>query len=568
LDETVERTIRKHVLANAVKHNGLADVKAVISKVLGERPDLKSNVEQLVSRVVAIVEEVNQIGLQVQLAELRASFPEALATPEGPTREKVLPELRGAIAGKVVTRFPPEPNGYPHIGHAKAAIIGETYARMYDGKFILRFDDTNPAVEKKEFYDAFLSELEWLRIRPDLIKNTSDDIEELYKYAEKLIGAGHIYICKCPPDIVKRNRTLQLECPCRRNGIDENRSLWEKMHTSYAPNEAIARLKVDLTHRNTALRDPTMFRIIDVPHPLLGRKYRVYPTYDFEVPIEDSLDGVTHAMRTKEYELRDELYFLILDLLGLRKPYLIEFSRLEMRGTPVSKRILKRLVQEGIVTGWDDPRMPTLQALRRRGFSPQAIREFIIGMGVKRTESEPTWDMIETLNRRILDPIARRYFFVSDPVRLTVEDAPPVTVTLKYHPDKDLGERRIGTSGSFLISRSDAERFNIRDIFRLLELYNVEVVGRKEGEAIGRYAGNEVKPKLKIQWVTDACAKLEVLVPGPLYLEDQPNPESLKVISGLIEESGAKIPIGEQFQLVRVGFCRLDSKGRAILTHR
>jgi glutamyl-tRNA synthetase len=239
-----------------------------------------------------------------------------------------------------------------------------------------------------------------------------------------------------------------------------------------------------------------------------------------------------------------------------------------MKGTPISKRTLKKLLEEGIVTGWDDPRMPTLAALRRRGYSPQAIREFIMSMGVKKTESEPTWDMIETFNRRILDPIAKRYFFVPEPVKLTVEAAPTVTVTLKYHPDRKMGERRILTSGSFFISRGDAERLNIGDRFRLLELYEVEAVRKSEAEVVGKYVGNEVKSKLKIQWVTETSSKLQLMIPGPLYLDDHLNPESLKMVNGLIEEAGTNIKVGEQFQSVRVGFCKLDADGVAILTHR
>lgn len=568
-DVELEKIIRKYVLLNAYKYNGKADVGAVTSKLLAERPELKSTIRNVIPEVKQIVADVNRLSFRQQLSEIESEVPEALVEKR-PGREKTkLPPLVGAQRGKVVTRFPPEPNGYPHIGHAKAALIGETYARLYDGRFILRFDDTNPAVEKLEYYEAWRTNLAWLGIKPDSEKNTSDDIEKLHHYGTQLIAEGHAYVCTCDPQTVKSSRMNGTECGCREKGTEDRLERWDKMFSSYRQNEAIVRLKVDLNHVNTTMRDPTLFRIIEKAHPLKGDQYRVWPTYDFAVPIEDSIDGVTHAMRSKEYELRDELYRTIINLLGLRRIELVEFARLQMKGTPVSKRILKLLVEKGEVAGWDDPRLPTLLGLARRGFRPEAIREFVLSMGVTKTESEPTWDLLISINRKLLDSEAKRYFFVKDSRRLLVENAPKKTVTLKFHPDMDLGERKIETMGEFHIPKDDFDRFNIGDTFRLIELYNIKVKKKEENLLTCEYAGGQLTTVPKVQWVLDRDnIPFKVMIIGPLFENDKLNLESLKIVTGLAESSCKGLRIGESIQFVRFGFCRIDGLQTAILTHK
>ncbi|RMF30997.1 MAG: glutamate--tRNA ligase, partial [Candidatus Nitrosothermus koennekii] len=375
----LKEIIKSIALKNAVEHDGKARVDSVISKLLAIKPEVKKDIKNIISDVKSIVEEVNSISIEEQRRLLEELKPEFLEVKKEERRG--LPPLPNAEMNKVITRFPPEPNGYPHIGHAKAAIIDEEYARMYNGKFILRFDDTNPLQEKLEYYDAILDGLNWLKVKPDLIKNTSDDMDILYNYARKLIEVDGAYVCLCEADTIKENRRLGVECDCRKRNNEDNLEEWEKMFNEYKENQAILRFKGDMKAENTAMRDPTLFRIIDAEHPKKGRKYRVWPTYDFAAPIEDSIDGVTHAMRSKEYELRNELYYAILDKLSLRKPLVIEFSRLEFEGIPVSKRKIKPLIEEGKVEGWDDPRLPTLIALKRRGILPEAIREFVLSLG-------------------------------------------------------------------------------------------------------------------------------------------------------------------------------------------
>jgi glutamyl-tRNA synthetase len=570
LDESSARRIaRKHALINAYRHDGKADAGAVIGKVLGELPDLRSQTKEVFPLIKAAIDDVNQLSLDEQVAKLGAEYPEALDQLRGKKdSRKTLQDLPDAEKGKVITRFPPEPNGYPHIGHAKALILNYKYAKMYSGKFILRFDDTNPGKESIEYYDAITRGLEWLGIRPDAVKNTSDDLEKIYELAKRMIDLGHLYVCECNQETIKENRARGIECEHRRNGIQWSQDNWDNLFTSYKANEVVVRFSGNMKSLNTALRDPSMLRIIDHPHPLTGDRYRLWPTYDLASPLEDSMDGVTHALRSKEYELRDELYYKVLDALEMRKPRLIEFARLTLKGTPVSKRIHNTFIEEGWVDGWDDPRLPTLVGIQRRGIVPEAIGEFVEGMGRSKSESEPTWDLLESINRKIIDPSTKRYLFVRDPVELRVKDAPVLSVFLKHHPDDTLGERKVETRGRFYISRSDSENLKDGEIVRLMELFNLEVA--KRGQTIdGTYAGDKnVHGIKKIHWVPDDAVPFKVMIPGPLFKGGARNTESMETVKGLGEPETRLLKKGERIQFVRFGFCKVDGEGVAIFTHK
>ena len=256
--------------------------------------------------------------------------------------------------------------------------------------------------------------------------------------------------------------------------------LLRKFFGSFEPNAAVLRFKGNMADQNTAMRDPTLFRIIEAHHPKLGNSNRVWPTYDFAAPLEDSLDGVTHALRTKEYELRNPLYFSILERLSLRKPWMLEFSRLEFEGMPVSKRKIKPLIENGLVKGWDDPRLPTLAAIKRRGFRPQAIRKFVLSLGLTLSETKPPFEALEAFNRKIVDSQSIRLFFVRDPVQLQVRNGDfTKQVTLNNHPNINLGHRNIRVSNSFYIAGDDAASIRVGDEIRLMELYNIRIADIK-----------------------------------------------------------------------------------------
>jgi glutamyl-tRNA synthetase len=474
----------------------------------------------------------------------------------------------------VITRFPPEPSGYPHIGHAKAAIIDEEYARMYNGKLILRFDDTNPLNEKLEYYEAISEGLEWLGIKPDIVKNSSDDIRMLHEYGKKLIFAGGGYVCICDQKTIHDLRAKGLPCDCRKDSSLALDRLKKMFDGSFEQNDAVIRFKGDMSDQNTAMRDPTLFRIIEGEHPKLGNTTRVWPTYDFAAPIEDSLDGVTHAMRTKEYELRNALYFAILDRLGLRKPLMIEFSRLEFNGVPVSKRKIKPLIEKGIIKSWSDPRLPTLMGIKRRGFLPEAIRKFVLSLGLTLAETKPPVEALEAFNRKIIDSNCMRLFFVKDPIELQIQNAASKEITLKNHPNADLGTRKVLVSNSFYIAGEDAAKLDIDDEIRLMDLYNIKIIKidseQHKKVLIAAATGEAIKQGIpKIQWVAkNDIIPYNVMIARELYLGEKYNANSLEICKGYAESFVSTLKPDTRIQFVRFGFCRVDDNNTTIFTHR
>jgi len=568
LDDELKRLIRGIALLNASEHDGKTRNDSIISKVIGTKPELRSRIKDVIPLISETVIDVNKLSVEVQRKELESKYAELLIVK--PKQERIgLPPLEGAEQGKVITRFPPEPNGYPHIGHAKASIIDEEYAKMYGGKLILRFDDTNPEKERLEYYAAIKVGLDWLGVKYDLIKNTSDDMEIIYKKAKELIEAGHAYVCTCDKETISKNRREMVSCKCRSGDLEQNNTRWNKMFDKFKPGEAIVRFRGDMSSENTVMRDPTLLRIIDELHPIHKNKYRVWPNYDFAVSIEDSIDGITHAFRTKEYELRTELYYTLLDKMGMRKPKMLEFSRLEFEGMPVSKRVLKPLVEEGKVSGFDDPRLPTLEGLRRRGIVPEAIRKFVISLGFTKSDTMPPFETLESFNRKIIDPESIRLFIVFDPVKITVTNNNLTEIEISNHPQNNMGKRQINIDGNFYISGNDAKTLNIGDEIRLLELYNIRIT-KTGSEMEGEITDTSYKPDIpKIQWISRKNpVNIEVLISDVLFINDQFNENSLEVKQAITEQHYLELNVGAEIQFVRFGYCRKDSANQAIYTHK
>lgn len=556
--DKIQKIAWKYALQNAIKFNGKANPKAVVGKVIADLQKDGFSPQEIIPIVNYVIKEVNKISIKKQTEKLEKIDPELLKK-EKKVRDFSLPDLPDAVNGKVITRFPPEPNGYLHIGHAKAAIVDQEYAKKYDGKFILRFDDTNPENAHLEFYDAQKKDLKWLGIEWDQVYNTSDNLEKHYKYAEQLIKQDDAYICQCSSEDIKHGRYHGKECTCCGTECTDSLGLWKQMLSS-SLDGAILRLRGDMTCDNTAMRDPTLFRVIDSPHPIHGDKYRVWPTYDFAGPIEDSIGGVTHPFRTKEYELRDECYFKILDLLNLRKPYLMEFARLSIEGMPVSKRKIKPLIEKELVTGYDDIRLPTLRGLKKRGILPKSIKQFVLEQGISKVESTVNFGLLEATNRKIIDPIAKRYFFVKDPIKLIVENAPKLTKKINLHPNnKELGTKIVKTGDEFFVQKSDLDKINKGDIFRLKELYNVKIL-KKNKEIIARYEGENLIPNsAKIQWTSDEYINMKVWIPHPLFVDDKFNENSLEQVNGFAEKAILQLKTDEIIQLERFGFVRIEN---------
>ena len=565
LDAKASALIEKAALINATGHDGKAELGAVVGRVLAESPELRSEAGRVSKEAASVVRRVNALTPQEQEKALSEKYPAEEPPAEKEGRVGLSP-LPNAVKGKTAFRLPPEPSGYMTIGHAMAWTINYLYKEMYDGELWLRFEDTNPRKVKLQYYESFRRGTEWLGIKWDHEKNISDDMELIYNHGRTLLVQGDAYACSCDEAKVKRLRFEGKACEHRANSIETNLRIWDELLAKkHKEGSYVIRFKGDMQNPNYSLRDTNLFRVIESPHPLTGTKYSLWPTYDLANAVEDQVCGITHVLRSSEF--RNEFQQLIRDALGLRHLEVIQFSRFNFKGAPVSKRLLRPLVEKELVSGWDDPRMPTVEGLRRRGIIPQTIREFTLQVGYTKTEHEYDWSMLLSLNRKLLDPMSKRLFFVPDPVRLEVADAPDRKVNLLYHPQNDLGSRAIETSGEFYVSSADLKGMKEGSVFRLMDLYNVEVTAAG-ANAAARYAGDELIPNSrKFQWVTSAHEEVRVTVPDVLFLEgDVFNKDSLKEVRGFVEEAVKAVKPGEIVQFPRFGFCRLDSPNEFILS--
>lgn len=555
--ERLLEVARKHCIKN--RHDyGRAEVGSVAGKVIAEFPDSKRDMKATMACVNEQVAKVNALSPDAVEKEY-TTYNYDVAKEEKDDR-LTLPHCQ---TGKVVTRFAPEPSGHPHIGHAKAAWLARKLANDWQGSMYLRFDDTNPEKETQEFVDALQKEMAWLGITFKAIQYASDEMPRFYEYAEKLVNQGDAFACFCSQEEIKAYREKRQACPHRGATVADNLAAWKKMiGGGFGEGEVVLRLKGDLASQNTVMLDPTIFRVIKAPHYRQGEKYHAWPNYDFEVSIADSTSGVTHCLRSKEYELRDELYAFILDKLELRRPFVYDFSRLDIKGTLLSKRFLRPLIENGKVSGWDDPRLPTIAGLRRRGMQPEALKNFVLSFGLSKVESKPGWTALVTENRRLLDPIAERRFFVPDPIPLTVENAPEKTITLKNHPTQDRGSRDIDVKNKFLIPKNDTVALKVGDVLRLKDLYSVRVA-KAGGNAIEAVFLSESLPGKTVQWVPDdpkSFSRIVVIKPLDLVdAEGEFNENSLETVEGAGEKSCDSLPNGAIIQFERFGFVRKDS---------
>ena len=540
----MKETIFKHALINAYLHNGKADVNAIIKKVIAENPSLRKRIKEVIDLTKKIVKEVNKLSLEEQKMKIE----ELGIKIEKKVEERKLPELPNAIKGKVVTAFPPEPSKYPHLGHAKAALLNYEYAKMYNGKFILRFEDSNPKKVEKIYYKAFEDGLRWLGIKWYKKDYISDFLPEMYSAAEFLIKKGLAYVCLCKKKEIKELRALMKECKHRNQSVSENLLLWKKMFKEFKEGKANLRLKIDMKHKNALMRDPVIMRIVDEKHPRTGKKYRVWPTYDFGVSLMDAWEKITHRLRSKEFEIRKELHEYIQKIFGLKSPTIIEFGRLNLKGVPTSGRTIRKLIKEGKLKGWDDPRLTTLIALKKRGFVPQAIKEFILSTGISKADAILEWEKLEAINRKYLDPISNRYFAVLNPVKISIDGLSIKSITSKVHPEKR-NKRRISVDlKNIYIEKEDYKKYKGRKV-SLIDLCTVLL--RKRAKFLTR----EIKYDLpKIQWVSK-------YVKGKIIMSDGKEKEIL------IEPSIKKEKEGNPIQLVRIGFCKVHKLKREIILY-
>ena len=540
--------VKKLALLNAVKHDGKAVPGGVVGGVLGSFPDQKSNMKELSTEITKIIKEVNSLSIEAQKVELLKINPDAL---ESKHKEHDLFAFLDIKEGeKIRTAFPPGPEKYPHIGHAKSLFLNYLLAQKYNGEFFLRFEDTNPELVKEEFYTIMLENFKWLGVSWDKLLYASDYMTLYYKHCEELLNKDKAYVCTCNSEAIKLGREKGTPCKCRSRSIKDNVGLWKKM-PEMNQGDAIVRLKIDLKHKNSTMRDPAIFRIIKTTHARLGTKYSVWPNYDFQNSIMDGYFKITHRLRSKEFEMRNELQRFIQTLLGYSETKIYEFARFNLEGVESSGRVIREKVNSGELLGWDDPSLTTIVALRRRGFQPEAIKEFVVKTGITKSESTLTWDDLMLHNKRIVDRLAKRFFFVSDPIKIKVKGAPKKIVELKFHPDDTKKTRILNTHEDFFISKKDLDSLKKGNVYRLIECLNFIYEGNSKftfvDESVETYK-TKGKGMLHYLPVSDSLINMSVLMP-----------DKTKLV-GITEPNISIIKEGDVVQFERVGFARLDNK--------
>ena len=531
-------------------------------------------------------------------------------------REIVAADLRDGRYESVVTRFPPEPNGYLHIGHAKSICLNFGIADEFGGRCHLRFDDTNPVKEEQEYIDAIEADVSWLGFDwGEHLYFASDYFEQLYEWAVDLIRAGKAYVDDLTPEEIREYRgTLTepgRESPWRSRPADESIDLFERMREGEFPNGTrVLRARIDMTSGNINMRDPILYRIVHAEHPRTGDAWCVYPTYDFAHGQSDAIEGITHSLCTLEFQDHRPLYDWLIDNLPVpSRPHQYEFARLNLTHTVLSKRVLLRLVNEGYVRGWDDPRMPTLSGLRRRGFPAEGIRDFASMIGVAKADSVVEIEMLEHSVRDVLNREAARRFGVLDPLKVIIENYPEGQVEeleASNNPeDPSAGRRKVPFTRELWIERDDFMEEPPKKFFRLAPGREVrlrsayfvtcrEVVKDSAGRVIelrcaydpatrGGAAPDGRRPKATLHWVSAPHAlPAEVRLYDHLFRSPYPgtaggdlfgdlNPDSENVLRGcFVEPSLADVPVGETVQFERLGyFCPdPDSTADALVFNR
>jgi glutamyl-tRNA synthetase len=550
--DDIREIIEKYALQNAVKYKAAPQAGAVMGKLMGERPDLRGRAKEVAPIVASVLSEVAGGGPEEWEKRLMEIAPELLAElDEKKEPDKGLAALSGADGG-VVMRFAPNPNGPPTIGSARGIIINSEYVRRYGGRFLLRFDDTDPVNKRPmlEAYGWYIEDCRWLGAVPDEVIIASDRLPRYYEVAKELIKRGGAYVCRCQQAAFKAKKDAAEACPHRDQSPEENLSLWgEMIGGGLGPGDAVLRIKTDIVHKDPALRDWAAFRIVTADHPRIGERYRVWPLLDFESAIEDHLLGVTHILRGKDLMDSERRQRYLYDHMGWNYPKTIHWGRIKIHQFgSFSTSALRRALEAGEYSGWDDARMPTVRALRRRGIRPEALRKFMVELGVGETDISISMDSVYAENRKIVDPDAKRRFFVKDPVEMEIDGNVPAVATAPFHPTLDLGLREIPAGSKLLVSADDLTDLKAGVSFRLKDLCNVEVVSTDplRGRVIGTDPHQAKEMRLRIiHWAPPDGVPVRVMRPDG-------------VDSG-IGEVGIREDLDRIVQFERYGFVRIDS---------
>ncbi len=566
--EKVRETAYKYALLNAVKHEGKPSLKAVVAKVVGEIPEIRKHIREIIEVIREVVNEVSKLTLEEQIKIIKKEWPELLSE-ERKEEKKELPPLPGALPGRVVTRFAPNPDYVIHLGNARPALLSYWYAEKYKGKMILRFEDTDPRTKASfpEAYERIKEDLRWLGIKWDEEYIQSMRLPIFYDILYKLIEKGGAYVDKCKASEFKKYRDSGKPCPHRDLPIETQLEELDKiLEGHYGEGEAVIRVKTDLSHPDPSVRDWVAARIIDTtktPHPIVGEKYILWPTYNLAAAVDDHVMGITHILRAKEHISNTIKQSYLYNHMGWKYPETIHFGRLSLEGVILSKSKMRALVREQGMEAYDDPRFGTISGLRRRGIVREALWEIIKDVGTKAIDAHISYVNLASINRSIIDPIATRYMGVEKPVYAILKGfSTNIKARIPRLLNKnDYYEYIIKPDSPVAFSANDLKLFLNKGIVRLMGLgnfvlENIEVTEEQIIAILNLHSlSHEDAKKLRapiIQWV---------LPPESTYLE-LVIPEAMKIrrIYMLVEKNIIeREKPGNHIQLYRVGFARIDS---------
>ncbi|MCI4333540.1 MAG: glutamate--tRNA ligase [Thermoplasmata archaeon] len=557
LPPELHQRARRLVLENAVEHGGEPRVGPIVARLLATDPSLRSRASDVTSLVAETIAAVTGLSPEVRASEL-ANLGGAEAIAVRPTKVAgELPALPGAEPGKVVLRMAPFPSGALHIGNARMIFLNDYYRRKYDGKLLLVFDDTVGSEEKRvdaELFGVIRADLDRCGVPVDAVLYKSDRLPTHYAWAERVIALGATYVCFCPSTILQANRRAGIACPERVQTVPETLALWHKMlDGGFEVGGAVLRLKTDLADPDPAFRDRVLFRISDLDHPRVGRKWRVWPLLEFSWAVDDIELGVTHVLRGKDLVMEDRMQRHIWQLLGIQGPPFVHWGLLRVREAKISKSKSYAEVKSGEYDGWADPRTWSLASMVRRGILTESVKAFTMSFGLSLADIEVPAETLYAENRTRVDGIAKRRMFAEDPVRVVVDGFPADlrSVTLSNHPDLPaLGERTVSVDGTFFLARADLLA-HAGETVRLKDLANLELPAllpsTGEGPVHAPFAGRENRRVPRLQWAEAASA-----IPVDLLDVDG------RHRSGVAESALRDSAPGEILQFERVGFVRIE----------
>ena len=495
----IDKEIRKQAIKNAFEHKGNADIGAVVSKIMGQFPEYRKNAKELITRIKPIVQDINGLSEEALDSIVSTEYPEFLVR-EKKVQVHSLPELRN-VKGKVVMRMAPSPSGPLHIGHSRMAILNDEYVKRYGGDLILRIEDTNPSNIDPIAYEQIPEDLKWLEVNVTKTVIQSDRMGLYYNEAKTLLANGYAYICTCTSDQFKAGLMHSVACPHRNSAPETNLDQFQGiLDGKFKPGEAVLIIKTDLAHPNPALRDWIAFRISEVPHPRHGRDFRFYPMMNFSVAVDDRLLGLTHVIRGKDHINNTEKQKYIFKYNKWKLPEYYHYGLVDFPNVILKTSIIKKGISNGTYSGWDDIRLGTLLAFRKRGFSPGTFRRYWVESGMREVDSEFSLEIFYSMNKELIDMNTRRLFFIPDPVRIHISDAPPTKVSVPYHPtNSSLGTRKysLPKDPEVFVPGGDWKATEDGHILRLKDMCNLE----KKGE-LGIFRGASLMDrKMKIiQW--------------------------------------------------------------------